>query len=167
MEKRRDFRRRIRNANVSFARDVRFPRHLRRMRRRMAGLPRDGRADRNVLAILAVEGFYRPRPRRAFEYAGWLALSAVGNRSVGRITVGPAQVRLSHWRDLGMLESTRFSVRRFLRVHDLDTNYEVCRRYLQERRILGEGDVTVITRAYAGAPRGDYATMLQQALAAI
>ena len=133
----------------------------------MAGLPRGDRADRNVLAILAVEGFYRPRPRRAFEYAGWLALSAVGSRSVGRITAGPAQVRLSHWRDLGMLESTRFSVRRFLRVRDLDTNYEVCRRYLQKRRVLAEGDVTVLTRAYAGAPRGDYATMLQQALAAI
>ena len=133
----------------------------------MAGLPRGGHADRNVLAILAVEGFYRPRPRRAFEYGGWLALSVVGSRSVGRITVGPAQVQLSHWCDLGMLESTRFSFRRLRRVHDLDANYEVCRRYLQERRILAESDATVLTRAYAGAPRGDYATMLQQALAAV
>jgi hypothetical protein len=66
-----------------------------------------------------------------------------------------------------MLDSTRFSVRRFRRVHDLDTNYEVCRRYLHERRVLAEADVTVLTRAYAGAPRRDYATMLQQALAAI
>jgi hypothetical protein len=137
------------------------------MRRRMAGLRQDGHADRNVLAILAVEGFYRPRPRRAFEYMGWLTLSVVGSRSVGRITVGTAQVRLSHWRDLGMLKSTRFSVRRLRRVQDLDANYEVCRRYLRERRILAEPDVTVLTRAYAGAPRGDYATMLQQALAAI
>lgn len=162
-----DFRERIHNANVSFARNVRFPVHLRKMRRRMAGLPRNSRANRNVLAILAVEGFYRPRPRRAFEYLGWLTLSLFGSRSVGRITVGPAQVRLSHWRDLGMLKSTRFSLRRLRRVQDLDANYEVCRRYLRERRVLAERDVTVLTRAYAGAPRGDYATMLQQALAVI
>jgi hypothetical protein len=137
------------------------------MRRRMAGLPGEGRADRNVLAILAVEGFYRPRPRRAFEYVGWFALSVVGSPSVERITVGAAQVRLSHWRDLGMLESTRFSVRRLRRVRDLDANYEVCRRYLHDRRITAEADATVLTTAYAGAPRGDYATMLQQALTAI
>jgi len=133
----------------------------------MAGLPRGDRADRNVLAILAVEGFYRPGPRRAFEYLGWVVLSVVGNRSVERITVGTAQVRLSHWRDLGMLESTRFSLRRLRLVRDLDANYEVCRRYLDERRMLTEADVTVLTRAYVGGPRGDFARMLKQARAAI
>jgi hypothetical protein len=129
-------------------------------------LRESGRSDQRILAILAVEAFYRPRARRAIEYGAWLVLSLLRSRSVSRVTVGVAQARVSHWRDLGLLDSERFSVRRLARVHDLDANYEVCRRYLSERRIL-DRDPAVLTVAYTGALRADYAGMLERALVAV
>ncbi len=156
----------MRDANVSLAREARFQLHLRRMRRKLEPLRRSGRSNPNVLAIIAVEAFYRPRARRAVEYAGWLVLSLLARGSAERITVGIAQVRLSHWRDLGLLDSERFSIRRLARVLDPSVNYEACRRYLSDRRMLHESDATTLTAAYTGAPRPRYAGMLDQALTA-
>jgi hypothetical protein len=154
----------LRDANVSLARETRFPLHLRRMTPKLERLQRSGRSDPEVLAILAVEAFYRPRPRRAIEYIGWLVLSVLGHRSAARVTVGIAQARLSHWRDLGLLDSERFSIRRLARVLDLGANYEVCRRYLSANRMLDQPDPTALTVAYTGGQRRDYAEMLEQAL---
>jgi hypothetical protein len=137
------------------------------MRWKLERLQRRGCSDPKVLAILAVEAFYRPRARRAVEYAGWLLLSLAGSRSASRITVGIAQARVSHWHDLGMLDSERFSIRGLARVLDLGANYEVCHRYLSERGIPEDPDASALTAAYTGAQRRQYAEMLEQALAAI
>jgi hypothetical protein len=157
----------MRDTNLSLTRRTLFRLHLRRMRRKLERLRRRGCSDPNVLAILAVEAFYRPRARRAVEYGGWLLLSLVGSRSVARITVGIAQARVSHWHDLGLLDSERFSIRGLARVLDLGANYEVCHRYLSERRMLEDPDATALTTAYTGGQRRKYAEMLEQALAAI
>jgi hypothetical protein len=157
----------MRDANVAMAHEARFRLHLRRMKPKLDRLRRSGRSNETVLAILAVEAFYRPSLRRAVEYGGWFVLSLLGRGSAARITVGIAQARLSHWRDLGLLDSERFSIRRLARVLDPDANYEVCRRYLRERRILGEPDTAVLTAAYTGGPRRDYAEMLKRALIAV
>jgi hypothetical protein len=157
----------MRNANLSATRRTRFRLHLWRMRSKFERLRRRGCSDPNVLAILAVEAFYRPRARRAVEYGGWLLLSLVGSRSAARITVGIAQARVSHWRDLGLLDSVRFSIRGLARVLDLGANYEVCHRYLSERRLPEDPDATALTAVYTGAQRRQYAEMLEQALAVI
>ena len=125
-----------------------------------------GDANQRVLAILAVETFYRPAPRRAIEYAGWFVLSLLGSGAAARITVGIAQVRISHWRDLRLLDSERFSLRGLARVLDPEANYEVCQRYLAERGMLAEPDSSALTAAYTGGARSDYASMLDRALIA-
>jgi hypothetical protein len=146
---------------------ARFRLHLSRMRPKLDRLRQSGRSNETVLAILAVEAFYRPILRRAVEYAGWLILSLLGSRSAARVTVGIAQARVSHWHDLGLLESERFSLRGLARVLDPEANYEVCHRYLSRRLILDEPDSRVLTRAYTGGSRPDYAEMLDRALIAV
>jgi hypothetical protein len=157
----------MRDANVALAHQARFRLHLRRMRPKLDRLRRNGCSNGTVLAILTVEAFYRPSLRRAVEYGGWLLLSLLRRRSAARITLGIAQARASHWRDLGLLDSERFSLRRLAQVRDLEANYEVCRRYLYERKMLDEPDITVLTVAYTGGPRRDYAEMLERALIAV
>ncbi len=157
----------IRDANVVPARDVRFRLHLRRMRAKLERLRRSGRSDRAVLAVLAVEAFYRPAPARMVEYALWLLLSALRSRAAHKVTVGVAQAQIAHWRDLGLLESETFSLRRLGRVRDLESNYEVCRRYLSQHRMLSAADPAALATAYAGGSRRDYARMLERALVAV
>jgi hypothetical protein len=157
----------MRDANVAMAHDARFRLHLRRMRPKLNRLRQNGRSNETVLAVLAVEAFYRPRLSRAVEYGGWFVLSLLGRRSAARITVGIAQARVSHWRDLGLLDSERFSLRRLTRVLDPDANYEVCHRYLSESGMLGEPDTAVLTKAYTGGARRDYAVRLERALVAV
>jgi hypothetical protein len=155
----------LRNATVAFAHEARFRRHLRRMSPKLERLG-TGDANQRVLAILAVETFYRPALRRAIEYAGWFILSLLGSGAAARITVGIAQVRISHWRDLHLLDSERFSLRGLARVLDPEANYEVCQRYLSERGMLAEPNTSALTVAYTGGPRSDYAQMLDRALIA-
>ena len=153
----------MRDVNLAIAREARFRLHLRRMRPKLDRLRQSGRSNQTVLAILAVEAFYRPGLRRAVEHGGWFILSLLRSRSASRITVGIAQARVSHWRDLGLIDSERFSLRRLARVLDLDANYDVCHRYLSTRRMLDERDAGALTVAYTGGQRRDYAEMLSQA----
>jgi hypothetical protein len=157
----------IRDANAALAHEARFRLHLRRMRPKLDRLHASGRSDPRVLAILTVEAFYRPLLRRAFEYTGWLVLSLLGSRAASRVTMGIAQARVSQWRHLGLLDSERFSPRRLARVLDLEANYEVCHRYLARRQMLGESDTLVLTAAYTGGRRHDYAQMLDRALVVV
>ena len=154
---------RMRNVNLAKAREARFRLHLQRMRPKLDRLRQSGRSNRTVLAILAVEAFYRPGLRRVVEHGGWFILSLLRSRSASRITVGIAQARVSHWRDLGLIDSERFSFHRLARVLDLDANYDVCHRYLSTRRMLDERDPGALTVAYTGARRRSYAEMLSQA----
>jgi hypothetical protein len=157
----------LRDANVVMANEARFRHHLRRMKPKLDLLRRSGRSNQTVLAILAVEAFYRPVPLRALEYLGWLILSLFGNRSAARITVGIAQAKVSHWRDLGLLDSERFSFRGLMQVLDPAANYEVCHRYLSEREMLAEPDTRALTAAYTGGSRRNYAGMLERALTGV
>lgn len=157
----------IQDANVLPARELRFRLHLRRMRRKLDRLRRNGRSNPSVLAILAVETFYRPLPMRMLEYASWFLLSALKSSSASGLTVGIGQAQLLHWRDLGLLESDRFSVDSLARVRDLESNYEVCRAYLSRRRMLSVADPAALGVAYAGGPRRQYSRLLERALTAV
>jgi hypothetical protein len=52
-------------------------------------------------------------------------------------------------------------------VRDVETNYEVCRRYLRRNHVLGEQNPDVLTSVYTGGPRPDYSSMLNTARGAI
>jgi hypothetical protein len=146
---------------------ARFSLHLRRIRRLIRGLEAKDLREPNVLAILAVETFYRPAAVRMLEYVLWLALSAFGLERIRSMSIGRAQVQLVHWRDLGLIDSVRFSFGRLARVRSLESNYEACRRYLHRREALGEPDPEVLAAAYTGGPRPDYSSMLTAARAAM
>jgi hypothetical protein len=141
----------------------RFRLHLRRRGRLIRSLEAGGLSEPNVLAILTVETFYRPAPYRLLEYVAWLVLSIVRPERVRSMSIGRAQVQLAHWRELGVIDAVRFSLRRFARVRNVETNYEVCRRYLNRNGVLDERDPDVLARVYTGAPRADYSSMLTTA----
>jgi hypothetical protein len=126
-------------------------------------LETNGRSDPNVLAIVAVESFFRPRALRVLEYAGWLAMSLLRRRWISGLSVGRVQAQLVHWQRLGLLDSDRFSLRRLATVTDPEANYEVCRRYLRDAGLLDERDTAVITRIWMGAPCSQYTPMLSEA----
>jgi hypothetical protein len=149
------------------ARRPRFRLHLRRTRRLIRSLEEKGLREPNVLAILTVETFYRPAALRMLEYVAWFALSAFRAERVRRMSIGRAQVQLVHWRELGLIDSVRFSFGRFARVRNAGTNYEACRRYLDRHEALGEPDPEVLASAYTGGPRRDYSSMLRAARGAI
>jgi hypothetical protein len=152
----------MRDANITIARRLRFRRHLRRIEPVLAGLRSNGHSEPNVLAILAVESFYRPRPVRALEYAVWALASLVAPASVGRISVGMAQLRLANWVELGLMDSPRFSTRRLRWVRGPEASYEACRRFLSARGALDEADPVALSRVYAGGDRRHFAVMLEQ-----
>lgn len=149
------------------ARRPRFSLHLRRTRRLIRGLEEKGLREPNVLAILTVETFYRPAALRMLEYVAWLALSVLRLERVRTMSIGRAQVQLVHWRDLGLIDSVRFSLGSFARVRNAEINYEACRRYLHRSEALAEPSPEVITTAYTGAQRPEYSSMLRAAHGAI
>jgi hypothetical protein len=155
------------NTLGGIARRPRFSLHLRRTRRLLRGLEEKGLREPNVLAILTVETFYRPAALRILEYVAWLALSVLRHERVRTMSVGRAQVQLVHWRDLGLLDSVRFSFGRFARVRNVEINYEACRRYLHRNEALSEPNPEVVTTTYTGAGRADYSSMLRAARGAI
>lgn len=147
-------------------REGRFRLHQRRIQPRLERLRSKGRSNERVLGILVVESFYRPKLRRVAEYSAWCVLTLLRRPSAGRVTVGVAQARVSHWHRLGLIDSERFSPVRLATVLDLDRNYEVCYRYLSERQLLAEPDSRTVTRAYTGGAVADYVAMLDGATAA-
>jgi len=98
--------------HVEWRRVPRFERHLQRVKRRMQGLALSGAGEINVLAILAVESFYRPRIARALEYVTWALLSALSSTRVATLTVGMSQAQLCYWEELGLIDGHRFSPER-------------------------------------------------------
>ncbi len=137
-----------------------FRRHLRRLEPRLEQLRAQGLDSPNVLTLLTVESFYRSGPARLAEYVLWAATSALRRPSVEYLSVGRAQVQLRHWRTLGLLDDTRFSLRRLARVRDLEANYEACLRYLERQGALHEPEPAALARTYAGGvqaalPRSD------------
>jgi hypothetical protein len=150
----------LRDSNIRLACGRRFRRHVKRTIPHMAAL-RD-RGNANVLAILLVETFYRPRLVRWLEYLIWMTTSlARGTRET--ISVGPAQLQLRHWRDAGLLDGVDFSLRRLATVSSLEANYEACRRYLSARGALREHDPAALARTYAGGERLAFPALLAQA----
>jgi hypothetical protein len=128
-----------------------FERHLSRSVPVLDSLRARGHTNPNVLAILMVESFYRPRHVRAAEYAFWAAASAVRTPSVERLSVGRAQVQLTHWQSLGLLEDTRFSRDALARVRDAETNYVACQRFLERAGTLTEREDGALALSYTGA----------------
>jgi len=153
----------MRDLNATIAREARFRRHLRRLQPVLERLRAGGRSERNVLAILAVESFYRPRLLRALEYVTWAAISVVAPAAARRISVGMAQLQLANWVTVGMIDSTRFSRERLRRVRSAEASFDACRRYLNARDALDERDAAALSRAYAGGERRHFAAMLDQA----
>jgi hypothetical protein len=155
----------MRDANVTFARDLRFRRHLCRLSPVLERLRRGGRSDPNVLAIVAVESFYRPRLLRALEYAAWALASVVTPRLTGAVSVGMAQLKLANWVEVGMLDQAGFSLERLRRVRDPELNFDACRRFLRASGALYVADPVELSRAYAGGERPHFALLLEQAMA--
>jgi hypothetical protein len=149
--------------NITVARKARLRRHLRRLEPVLARLRAQGRDEPNVLAILAVEAFYRPRLLRGLEYVAWAALSILMVDRVRRISVGIAQMKLENWVAVGLLDSTRFSAARLRRVRKAESCYEACRRYLGSHGVLQERDPRALSIAYAGGERRHFALMLKVA----
>jgi hypothetical protein len=152
-----------RDLTVGIAREARFERHLRRKMPMIEELRRRGRGDPNVLAILAVESFFRPALARAIEYLQWLVLTLRNSEAVAGISVGHAQVQLTAWVEAGMMTTPWFSLRRLSLARSPEANYEACRRYLHAREVLGENHPGALALAYVGAPRPYYAELLATA----
>ena len=142
-----------------------FDRHLRRTLARFGHDGPGAAANPNVLALLAVESFFRPRSARLVEYATWMLASLPPRRWLGRLTVGIAQARLEHWDDLGLIDGLGFSPGRLARVADPAANYGVCLRYLEQRGAVDTLDVVALTRTYVGAARPEYTALLERARA--
>lgn len=142
-----------------------FERHLARLAPAFDGLRARGHDNPNVLAILAVESYYRPRAIRAVEYALWALASALG-RPVDRLSVGRAQLQLVHWRALGVLADTRFNRESLARVRDFEANYRACRRFLDRGGMLAEPRAKALAGFYAGTSQR-YADLLATARSAI
>ena len=149
------------------AAEPRFAAHLRRLRPRLERLRQEGEGHTDVLALLAVESFYRPRCRRAGEYLLWAALSLAAPRRLARLSVGPAQVQLRHWRTLGHLDGIRFSFSRLAAVRDWRRNARVCHDFLAARGALGESEPGRLTRLYTGWDRPGFAGRLTAARASL
>lgn len=144
-----------------------FERHLARSGPVLAQLRAGGHTSANVLALLLVESFYRPRPARVVEYVFWAAASAIGRPSVERLSLGRAQLQLTHWRSLGLLEDVRFSRKALARVRDPEANYLACSRFLARDGVLAEREDVALARAYTGAPRPRYADLVGAARSAL
>lgn len=144
-----------------------FERHLARSVPVLEELRARGHTSPNVLALLVVESFYRPRWARAVEYAFWAAATAIGRPSVERLSLGRTQLQLMHWRSLGLLEDTRFSREALARVRDPEANYLACSRFLARHGMLAERAEMALTRAYTGAPQPRYADLVGAARSAL
>jgi hypothetical protein len=150
-----------REAGVGF--DPRFERHLLRLGPRLDRLRAAGEDHLTVLALLAVESFYRPRWRRAGEYVLWMLLSLAAPRRLEMLSLGPAQVQLRHWRRHGFLASVRFTPRRLAIVRDWAVNARLCRAFLADHGALDETDPDRLTRLYTGWDRPGFARRLARA----
>ncbi|HUO86800.1 MAG TPA: hypothetical protein VM617_05370, partial [Thermoanaerobaculia bacterium] len=140
--------------------EPRFDEHLRRLRPRLDSVRPEAGNDLGVLALLAVESFYRPPWRRGGEYLLWAVGSLLGPRRVERLSVGPGQVQLRHWLDLGLLSGLRFTPRRLAVVRDWSANARAVRGFLATRGGLGERDAGRLTRIYTGGNRPGFAPRL-------
>lgn len=143
--------------------DERFRRHLARVRPRLARLAAAGLDEPNVLALLAVESFYRPRTARLGEYALWAAASLLRPSALPTLSPGLAQVQLRHWAAAGEIGGLRWTPSRLAKVLDPAANYLVCRRFLADRGALDLVDPARLTRLYTGWDRPGYARRLERA----
>jgi len=143
--------------------DDRFRRHLARLAPVLDRLAAAGLDEPNVLALLAVESFYRPRAARLGEYALWAMASLVGPSALPTLSPGLAQVQLRHWLGAGELAGLRWTPSRLARVLDPAANYRVCRRFLADRGALDLADPVRLTRLYTGWDRPGYSRRLAQA----
>lgn len=159
--------RKVSDLYVAPATTARFERHLQRTLPRLRNLQSEGHDNANVLAILAVESFFRPRLVRGIEYLAWFAMSLWRRQTVCLLSVGTAQAKLEHWRAFGLLESERFSPRGLAKVTRLPANYDLCRRFLGSRRALHEPDLHALALAYTGGSRRQYVELLSTARTAV
>lgn len=118
------------------------------------------RTDRQVLAVLLTETFFRDSIQRLLEYGVWLALGALWPSRSAHLSVGRAQVQLRHWVRKDLLPSTRFSFRSLARVMSIEANYDVCASLLRERDLL-EATPRQVAAAYCGEARGYHVQTLE------
>lgn len=138
-------------------------RHLRRVAPRLHGLRARGCDNRNALAVIAAETFFRPAVLRGFEYLVWAVLSLLGSRRVETLSVGLAQVQLRHWRQAGLLEDTRWTPRRFAAVRDPERQYRAALAFLERRGLATETDAERLTRRYTGHDRRHFPELVRGA----
>ena len=114
-----------------------FLKHLDRTKYLRTSLYRQGASSAIIVAILAVETYFRPLAWRVAEYILWMLLSIHWNARtkwrVDRISVGSAQIQLRNWVQAGLINDTRFSIKRLLVVLDLFSNYKACEAFILAR----------------------------------
>lgn len=130
-------------------------------------LRREGAWEPLVLAIMAVESFFRPLTWRLAEYALWACLSLIWCEAtqyrVQRISVGIAQIQLRTWVQSGNLKSLRFSSSSLRKVLSARANYDACLSVITSRKLL-DVELAVVVECYTGGRRAYYSRLLQQSL---
>lgn len=88
-------------------------------------------------------------------------------RRLERLSLGPAQVQLRHWRRHGLLDGLRLTPSRLATVRDWRANARAAHAFLAAHDALDERDPIRLTRLYTGWDRPRFAERLAAALAAL
>lgn len=84
-----------------------------------------------------------------------------------RLSLGPAQVQLRHWRRHGLLDGLRLTPSRLAAVRDWRANARAAHAFLAAHGALDEQDPERLTRLYTGWDRPRFAERLAAALASL
>lgn len=132
--------------------------HLEGQRPRIRRLRRSGRADSAVLGLLLTETFFRSRGDRALELLAWPVLALLHRTRLARLSVGPGQIQLRHWRHAHKWSSDAPTVARMVTVCSWEASYDLAASIV-------EGVESRVERArlYHGEARWHYIKILAHA----
>ena len=138
----------------------RFARHVSDTQPLFRELRRSGRNDPLILAILAVENYFRPHTQRLMEYLAWALLSHLNSKRLLRLSVGISQAQLRWWIDAGLMKSGVFSHKNLHTAISAQANYDVCGYILSRMSTAHDNPALAVTRWYTGSYAFDYAEFL-------
>src|SRR5688572_23898964 len=100
-------------------------RHLERFQPLAVRLRRGGRANPEIVGILLVEAYFRSELRRLMELVMWPVLWLIWPARLARLSVGPGQIQLRHWRRETGWRSLAPGWQRFCTVVSWEANYDM------------------------------------------
>lgn len=125
-------------------------------------LQRSGRSNPHTLAVMATEVFFRSSLQHLFEYLAWIILSFVWPQRAEKLSVGIAQVQVSHWIRLGFISSSRLSLRTLALFTDPEANYDVSQAFLNSFGYQRTFSLHQIVRVYRGEVRSYHLRVLTE-----